>query len=108
MSARASATRWDSPPERVPGHASALAAITAALAADAIGINILITGITASVALAAAMAGLSAIAAGTVALGVIGDALYLHGTAQWAALMIYGIGLIAIAGIGHLTTGHAG
>ena len=53
--------------------------------ADAVGVNILITGISASGAVAAGMAGKGAIAvAVAAAIGVISDALYLRGTASWA------------------------
>jgi hypothetical protein len=76
--------------------------------ADAVGVNILITGISASGAVAAGMAGKGAIAvAVAAAIGVISDALYLRGTASWAVLVIYGIGLVAIAGAGHHAAEHA-
>ena len=76
--------------------------------ADAVGVNTLITGISASGAVAAGMAGKGAIAVAVVAaIGVISDALYLRGTASWAVLVIYGIGLVAIAGAGHHAAEHA-
>ena len=77
--------------------------------ADAVGVNTLITGMSASGAVAAGMAGKGAIAVAVAvaAIGVISDALYLRGTASWAVLMIYGIGLVAIAGAGHHAAEHA-
>ena len=75
--------------------------------ADAVGVNILITCISASGAVAAGMAGKGAIAVAVAAIGVISDALYLRGTASWAVLVIYGIGLVAIAGAGHHAAEHA-
>ena len=78
-------------------QASVLAAISGALIANMVGVSVLITGVTASMGLAAAMGGFGAIAIAIAAIGAISDALYLHATPQWVALIIYGVGLVAVA-----------
>ncbi len=82
-------------------QASALAAIVGALIADVIGVNVLLTGATASLAIAAAMGGFGASAVAIVAIGAMSDALYLQVSSQWAVLIMYGLGLVAVAGAGH-------
>lgn len=81
-----------------------VATIAAEFVAHAIGANVIIVGIGVPLALAAWRTGNRTSAAAIVAIGLISEALVLQGTRQWAALVIFGAGLVAVGIAGRQPT----
>lgn len=79
------------------GFRPAVLALTLAgeLIAHAVGANVIIAAIGVPIALAEWRSGIRTTAVVTVTIGLISEALVLQGTHQWAALMIFGAGLMA-------------
>jgi hypothetical protein len=71
--------------------------------AHAIGANVVIAAIGVPLALAEWRSGTRTAAAAIVVIGLISEALVLQGTRQWAALVIFGAGLVAVGLVGRWT-----
>ena len=80
--------------------------IAAEFVAHAIGTNIIIAGAGVGLSLAAWRAGMRTLAVAIAAVGMISEALVLQGTRQWAALLIFGTGLVAVGIMARQTSRH--
>lgn len=85
--------------------ASLVMTIAAELVAHGIGANVLIAGVAVPLSLGTWRTGMRAIAVAIAVIGVISDALVLQGARQWAAVVIFGIGLVAVGLVGRRTSG---
>jgi len=79
------------------GRWIAVLTIAAEVIAHAIGANVIIAGMAVPLSFAAWRVGMQPIAGAISAIGIISEALVLQGTQQWAALVIFGAGLVAVA-----------
>lgn len=82
---------------RTGGRATVLALTLAAeFIAHAIGANVVIAGIGVPLALVEWRSGIRMTASAIAVTGLISEALVLQGTREWAALVIFGTGLVAV------------
>lgn len=70
--------------------------IVGELVAHGIGTNVLIAGAAVPLAIAAWRTGVRMIAVRIAVIGAIGEVLVLQGMPQWAAVVIFGTGLVAV------------